>query len=269
MGNKVVKCPTGFESSGPLMCAIPCPTEKGFTYQVQNGEPSCAYNGGEPRVPLKRLMGIMVEPTASSSATLADVRRIDPNLHSAYVAEQQRFNSEIAIAYEKIGLNSKVRDAFQALQDAENVRDQAPEAYQAARIRYYKLTKGDKWVDQERERIAKSEVDPAIQKYVNTQTTLETQAQQQARTMDIVNGVKDKVLSMRDELKYSVGAFSKQMEQVKNQIQLERRKEKEDTYGWIGTLLNVLLFVAFAFVLFRLFRRVTAPLVEPSIMRPY
>jgi hypothetical protein len=83
--------------------------------------------------------------------------------------------------------------------------------------------------------------------------------EQQTRTIDVVNGVKDKLLSVQDELETSVNAFSRQINGLKNMINMEREKqveEKKNIYGWIGIFLNILLVVAILFAIITIVRSI-------------
>jgi hypothetical protein len=99
---------------------------------------------------------------------------------------------------------------------------------------------------------------------------LQTRINQQQRTVDVVNGLKDKVLSMRDELKYSVSTFGKQLNDLKSQIEMQRRldtKTKETPYEWLDIFINLVLVLASLAVLFVLYRRFkrSSPAPAPQI----
>ena len=87
-----------------------------------------------------------------------------------------------------------LKDAFSALQEAENIRDKSPQAYQDARIRYYTLLKGDDWVEEEKKRVLVSEVGPKVSSYMTSYYDMLRRTNQQRRTMDAVKAVKDKML---------------------------------------------------------------------------
>jgi undecaprenyl pyrophosphate phosphatase UppP len=86
-----------------------------------------------------------------------------------------------------------------------------------------------------------------------------------------VNGIKDKVLSLRDDFKYSVNTFGDQIERVKTQIAIENRtREKEDvdrSSAWINIILNVLLVAVLAYAAYVLVRKVFFPrrFVAPAV----
>lgn len=260
MGN----CPSGSRfrlSPTGMGCVVQCPADKGFEPRVVAGKPACVYKSNPAyRVGLQPLTMIFPQgqPNAKQTTTMEELKQSNPDLYARYKEEEERFDKEFAVVHGNIEKQTRVRDAFAALQAAENVRDQNPQAYQDARTRYYTLVKGDAWRDEERERIARAEALPKAMKFKEEAGDLQTRINQQQRTVDVVNGLKDKVLSMRDELKYSVSTFGKQLNDLKSQIQMQRRLDtqaKETPYGWLDIFINLVLVLASLVVLFVLYRR--------------
>jgi hypothetical protein len=185
--------------------------------------------------------------------TVASLQSTNPTLYSAYKAEQERVIQEIAIIDEKIGKSKKMRDAFARLQDAENARDRAPDAYQQARTAYYTLLKGESWRQEEKNRIAKAEVDPLITQYRSSRDAAKKEFDAQRQTIDVVNGLKDKVLTLKDEVKYAATTLKDQVEKVQNQINKERRGRQKETvisfWSWLDTLMNVVIVAALLYAI--------------------
>jgi hypothetical protein len=266
MGNK---CPSGFQlnPSVPGQCVIQCPENKGFTFKVVDGVPHCVYaTQPDIKISLKGLPAV----TLRRGEPMPPIERIqDPGMPAPpYKVEWDRFQKEFPIVYQKVDTQRKINDAFKALQDAENVRDQSPQAYQEARVRYYTLTKGDSWLQEERARIARAEVDPAIQRFQQLRDENLRRLRQQQTTRDVVTNVKDKVVGLRDELKYSVDTFQKQIGDIKNQINLENRKRKTEeptvsTAERINWFLNVALILLLCIAVYMLFRKLRGP-VQPK-----
>jgi len=182
-----------------------------------------------------------------------------------YLAEINRFNSDLAIANAKIDADLKLQTAFKTLQDAENVRDQAPDAYNQARVAYYTLLKGDTWINEEKNRIAQSEAQPIVNQYVNRYSIAANQSNQTRSTISLVNSVKDKMLSIQDDMQYSVDAFQRQVGDIKNQINIERKKKQEDMVNggdWIEILLNFIIVFALIAAIFYVYKAVTR--VQPT-----
>ena len=68
-----------------------------------------------------------------------------------------------------------------------------------------------------------------------------------------------KVLSLKDDFKYSVSTFSDQLEKVKIQLNMENRSrmkdEKDQTWTWVNLLLNVLLIAVLLYAVYTFVRR--------------
>lgn len=237
------QCPSGFRpvANG---CASDCPADKGFEFRTENNQPRCVYKDA-PSNFVNLLPIQMIYGNTSSTSTVESLRNSNPSMYAAYISEQERVNQEIAIIDEKIGKGKKMKDAFARLQDAENARDEAPDAYQQARTMYYTLLRGETWKDEEKNRIAKAEVDPMITHYRNSKESAMKEFDAQRKTIDVVNGVKDKVLSLKDEVTYAATTLKDQVEKVQNQINKERRGRQQETtvsfWTWLDTLMNVVI----------------------------
>lgn len=267
MGNTLARCPTGFQSSPSTVfkCVYSCPETQGFILQSVDGNPHCVYkNNVQYKLPLTQADAVFLDNKDTAPLTLERVKQINPEVYNQYKTAKDNFNRDYPVLYQSIDKEIKLADAFKALQDAENARDQSPQAYQEARVRYYTLLKGDTWKTEEKDRIAKAEVEPAVTRFQQLRDQAMAQIQQQQVTKDVVTGVKDKVVNLRDELKYSVDTFGKQITDIKNQIQMQNQKRltekvKTSPTEWIDWLLNglivVLLVAGVLLVLSRLRRR--------------
>lgn len=299
-----------YHPTNDKLCIPKCPAEKGFELRMKDGTPACVYTK-DPSVyiRLNPTSGFTTFPVArdtleSLSAQISDenvakyksllykdtrytpekrdkeLKEVDGRVNEGkqWIAEQKamqgKFNEELAIAYETIDKPIKIQGAFKKLQDAENVRDEAPESYQQARVHYYTLVKGKTWEAEEKERIAKAEVNPAVKKYETGIQELKTRMDQQQKTIDIAKSVQDKVLSLRDEFRYSVNTFGKQMDEIKNQINIRRQTHRDQTtetsmMDWFDIFLNVMLvlvLVAGGYVVYR--KMIVTPL-QQNVYTPF
>jgi hypothetical protein len=267
MGNV---CPGGFVLNPvqPFTCVIQCPAEKGFVFEMVNGKPTCAYKDNVSlNVPLTPIPGLMKRADGVLNGNTA-----------AFDAEKTAFDTAFPVVYAKVDKKQSLDAAFRALQDAENVRDQSPQAYQDARTRYYTLLKGEDWKNEEAQRIARAEVKPVVTSYQSKITDIQNQSQQQKRTIDIIQGVKDKLLSAKDDLSTSVKTFQKQIDVLKNQIQVERHAtvEAESTsWSYLDLALNILIFFILlgliAFVvrkMSKVMRTEATPQLNLNVLRP-
>ena len=247
-------CPSPFQNIGNNTCLVRCPSGLNLSLRNDNGQYSCVYNPDNRYKVNLVPVGALQQPIFS----LSRAERTNPELVQDFVEERNRYNNELGIVYSTIEKEKKVNDAFKRLQSAENARDAAPEAYQIARNAYYTLVKGQGWLAEERERIAKAEVAPEAQKYREAVNTANARSEEQQKTIEIANGLKDRVLSLKDDFKYSVNTFSDQLEKLKIQINMENRareKEKDNTWAWIDTILNVLLVAVLVYAVYTFVRR--------------
>ena len=271
MGNA---CPSGFVDS-PTGCVYNCgQSDSSFTVFAAGAQPKCVYRTDTTQSFVLNPVGKMPLQNKSGTfarTTLAELRTVDPTLFQQYQAEEARAKQELAVLAEKVGKERRVKDAFQRLQDTENARDQAPDAYQKARIDYYTLVKGDGWLAEERARVVKSEVDPIIQKYQNEYVALTAQLNQQTQAYDTMRGIKDKVFRVKDDLTYSADVLMGQVQKVRSQITLDRRKRETgegapDWFGWVDMLLNVLLVVALIAASWFVFKKLAQKPTTPAFM---
>ena len=226
--SEFVMAPTG------NACIYPCPQQ----YQlVSDGVLSCAYQGDNTiRAQLNPVPMYEGEPSNYNDL---------PN-NQVYKDEVERFKRELAVADGKISKDSLISNAFKALQDAENVRDKSPEAYEKARVNYYTLVNGDSWAEQEKARIATVEAQPFINSYMTQFNDLDAQIKNQQSSLEVMNGIKDKVLSVKDDMMYSVMAFQRQISEIKNQMNMDKKKHVEtamQTSTWMDTLLNWIIII--------------------------
>ena len=249
------KCPLPFESAGNFSCVMSCPTERGYERRPINGGFQCVYrNDPKHSTTLNTVSAVMFEGT-----TLQQLQSTNPTAYSEFLKEKDRFTNELVILDGKIDKDTKLRDAFQKLQDAENVRDQVPDAYQQARSTYYTLKDGERWKEAEKERLLKAEVNPIVQKMVDTKNSAMRQYENQRKTVDVVNGLKDKVLSLKDEVKYAADTFKDQISKVENAIQRERklRTNKPDLniWDWFDSILNILIVASLLYVMYTMYQK--------------
>ena len=248
------KCPAPFQHAGGGSCVMPCPADKKFIRRNGVDGLKCVYQPDNTKtVPL-----VSIGTTIFDGRRLEDLQRVNPTEAAPFTTERDRFRQELTTLYANIGKDQKIADAFKDLQAAENARDQSPGAYQTARTAYYTLVKGPEWINEERTRIGAAEVAPEVEKYRTAVDAVSVRTQEQQKTIDIVNGIKDKVLSLKDDFKYSVNTFSDQLEKVKIQLNMENRSRTEEmdtTWTWVDVGLNALLVSVLLYAVYMFARR--------------
>ncbi len=265
------KCPTPFESMSMFTCVMPCPTDKGYERRATPQGMRCVYKA-EPKysVQLNTVASVVFEGT-----TLNDLQKANVQAYSGFLKERDRFIGELAITDGNIDKDTKVGAAFKRLQDAENVRDKAPDAYQQARSAYYTLVKGEKWIEEEKERLLKAEVEPIAKQFQDQRNSTLRQFETQRKTIDVVNGLKDRVLSLKDAMKYSADTFNEQLDKVQTAINMERRDRDSPTvvraWDWVDTILNIIIVAALLYVGWMIIKKVwlRRPVVtQTTIIQP-
>jgi len=263
------QCPSSFRGGGGFTCVSECPVDRGFDFQSAAGQPRCVYTK-DPKVFVNLSP---IEAVGNGGKTIAnlkveDIKEIDPSLYSKYNSEHTRVSEELAILYEKIDKEQKLKDAFDRLQDAENARDQAPDAYQQARSNYYTLKDGETWIQREKQRVLKAEVEPVAKQLLDSKRKVVQQYENQRKTVDVVNGLKDNVLSLKDEMKYAADTFQDQLDKVKDAINRERRGRVKETdvsiWDWLDTVFNIAIIGALLYVIYILYKKFSAPPTQPA-----
>lgn len=105
--------------------------------------------------------------------------------------------------------------AFKAFQDAARNRDSDPDEYEAAKMRYYFLTKGPEWWQQEKQKIASNKLDPVIAEYRDIFSSLENEANVQRGYTDSIELIKNKQSNIKSEAEKQTSFFDKLLEEQK------------------------------------------------------
>ena len=111
--------------------------------------------------------------------------------------------------------------AFKAFQDAARNKDKDPETFEAARMRYYFLTKGPAWFKQEKKRISSEKIDPIIADYRDIYTSLQAEEEIQRGYTDSIEVIKNKQEKIKDSTVKQSSFFDKL---------LDTEKMKKSTY---------------------------------------
>lgn len=257
-------CPSEFilQPNG-ASCVLQCPTAKNYEMTSSGGIFSCTHTSDKSIS--VQLMPVPIYPYFEQVGPIRKpLRAYEPNLSykmlpnkQVYQNEVDRFASAIAIADEKISRNDKLNTAFRSMQDAENARDIAPDAYQTARVAYYTLLKGDTWINEEKNRVANAEAQPVINNLLDKYKSLQYTRSRQQAVIDSMNNVKQSVLGVKDDLDFSVSNFQRHLEDIKNQINKDKRDQDiqlAKATSWIEVLLNWLIVLASLIAIFFLGR---------------
>jgi hypothetical protein len=264
------QCPSTFAPYQGA-CVRECPDSQ-FTFLTSNNQPRCvSTTDSTKQVNLKPVTTLLLE-NGKPLPTMESLRQSDPGRYALYKTESDRVDAELQVILSEVDKKKQIDDAFKALQQAENVRDESPEAYGKARLAYYTMVQGPEWVEIEKQRVAKVEVEPEISKYRMSFDSLTSRQQNQQRTQDIMRSVQEGVLTMKDDVEYTTGIFKEQIDNLKNEINIERRgrekpvSQEGDFYKWVDALLNLFIIAGLiyaVFVLWKKLRPVSPPTYAP------
>ena len=249
------ECPVNFVPYQGA-CVRQCPTAA-FEFVMDNNQPRCVLRYDNTKTVNLTPVSAVPRQQGEPLPTVESLRTSDPTRYAVFKTESDRVSARIAIIRDELDKNRQVEDAFKELQRAENIRDESPEAYQQARTNYYTLLQGPTWVEGEKQRVAKVEVDPLAAQYRDSYNSLASRQKNQQRTQDIMKSVKDGVLTLKDDFKYTTSIFKDQIENLKNQINIERRgREKVEVdgssafYKWVDALFNLFIIAGLFYAIF-------------------
>lgn len=257
-------CPSEFTlHPNGVACVVKCPTAKNYEMTSSGSMLFCTHTADKTAT--AALMPVPTYPYYEQTGPYRISGRVyEPDLtykmlpnKRVYQNEIDRFSNEIAFADGKISKNDKLNTAFRSMQDAENARDTAPDAYQQAKVAYYTLLKGDTWVNEEKNRVANAEAQPVINNLIDKYKNLQYTRSRQQAVIDSMNNVKKSVLGVKDDLDFSVSNFQKHIEDIKNQINKDKRDQDiqlSKATTWIEVLLNWLIALASLIAIFFLGR---------------
>jgi len=269
MGNQQFKCPAETTyGAAPLSCVMACPD--GFELRMVEGAQRCV-SKVEPEVSvhLTALSAVPRDLNDHSSFSISDLQESHPDQYTRYSAEKTRFTDEMTIAKGQVSHDAEVAAAARALQTVE-----PGAATDAAKARYMELTSSPDTAAYAADRAASAAAQKEVDRFISEYQFLANQSMQQQGTLDLITGVKDKLLTVKDDMEFSVGTFGKQVDDIRNQININKRKrEQAMDYGkWLSMALNVAIVAALLFAIFvfgrKAFQRSNLPPSTPSMGAP-
>lgn len=255
MGNIQFKCPSDtVYGAAPLSCVIACPPT--YDLRMVDGSQRCV-NKVDPDATIHLVPQAAVARKMDDRQifSISELKDSNPDAYYRYVAEQERFDKEKEKADAQVSHKAQVDAAARDVLAANG-------ADEAANARYSSLTDDPNALNVMYENQIRKDTDRFISEY----QFLNNQVLQQQQTLDLVNGVKDNIGTVKDDLEYSVGTFSKQISDIRNQININRKTHEQALdYGkWLGIGLNVLIVLALLYLLFTVGRRAMKGATLPS-----
>ena len=252
MGNQQFKCPSETTPGpAPLSCVMMCPD--GFELKTVEGGPRCV-SKDDPEVSIH----LIAQPAVSrpiDDHSLFSIKDLAsrPDASARYTAEFERFNKEKTIAIGNIDHSKQVKAASAAVLAAAG-KDQA--TVDSAAAKYLEVTGDSDAAAYTINRGIKTELNKSTSRFVDEYQFLSNQSKQQQNTMDLISSVKDNLFTVKDDLEFSVGTFDKQISDIQNQININKRKHEQavDYGSWLMMGLNISIVIALLFAVFELGR---------------
>lgn len=255
MGNAQFKCPTEtVYGAAPLSCVMACPPA--YELRMVEGAQRCV-NKVDPdaTIHLVPQAAVMRPFDDHSLFSIEDLRKSNVDAFIRYSAEQARFSEDQEKADAQVSHKAQVDAAARDVLAA-NGGDEA------ANARYSSLTDDPNAVNV----MYANQIKKDTSRFISEYQFLNNQVLQQQQTLDLVNGVKDNIGTVKDDLEYSVGTFDKQISDIRNQININRKTHDQALdYGkWLGIGLNVFIVLALLYLLFTVGRRAMKGATLPS-----
>jgi len=264
MGNQQFKCPSEtVYGAVPMTCVMSCPSA--YELRMVDGAQRCVHRvDPSATVQLRAQPAVGRDKDDNSSFTIESLKTKDPDAYSRYSAEQTRFNRELKDTNARVDRQAEIDEA-----ERDVVAAAGTAAQETANQRYLELTNTPDVV----QAMHRSKIESDVNEFINEYQFLNAQMNQQQQTLDLVNSVKDNLLTVKDDMEYSVGTFSKQISDIRNQININRKSHQlANDYGrWLSVGLNVFIVLALIFLLFTVGRQATKSFTTsstPAAVRP-
>jgi hypothetical protein len=128
-----------------------------------------------------------------------------------------------AVDDEKIRHEKEVQKAYEFYTSALRNKDKEPEIYEGARVRYFALTKGDGWLQQEKKKVQAEKLDPEIDKYRQQYTMLKGEADVQKGYTDSIANIRDKQSALKESASGNIDFLGNLLEEKEAKLSAYNR----------------------------------------------
>lgn len=112
---------------------------------------------------------------------------------------------------------AEIAGAYKQFMAAARTRDQDPDGFSSARMRYYGMKNGDDWMKQERSRVLKQQIEPAVAKYAAMYNELEKQVEIQKAYSESSEIIRDQQSNLKSNYNNKTSYFGKLLRQEEHQ----------------------------------------------------
>jgi hypothetical protein len=252
MMNQQFKCPMEATPNpgAAFTCVMSCVDPSGrdnFELRLVGGSPRCV-SKDDPDISVHLLPIPQVQRSDTNPFSISSLASTDQEAHLRYTKEFDRFKAEMAVAHGNIDRDKQIKAASDAVLAAAG-KDQA--TVDAAAANYLAVTGNSDAAAYTVDKGIQSDLDTTTSRFVEEYQFLMNQSNQQQDTLDLITSIKDNLFSVKDDLEYSVTTFDKQIADIQNQINKNKRiHEQAVDYGaWMMFGLNIGIVLALLYTI--------------------
>lgn len=128
-----------------------------------------------------------------------------------------------------------------SLQNAEKTKSSDPQGYEQARINYYSLKDGQGWLRQEKERLAKDEVQPVLTKLSQEYNSLKAQLNQKSDANEYAKMTKAQQITEESQSDF----LTRELQKVSDRVDVSQRLSElgggQFKSSWMPIILDVII----------------------------
>lgn len=155
--------------------------------------------------------------------------------------------------------NKKVEGLRTALQSKSLTKDTDPMGYQQARIAYFTEVEGQDWLEKEKERIRRDEIEPVMSSYRTQFDSLKDDNKSQSVFANLMNALKSDQTANDEEMRYLNKRFQQESDKARVLNRLNELNPQETQIihkkSYLPTIIDVILAVLGIFIVYSLYRK--------------
>jgi hypothetical protein len=158
----------------------------------------------------------------------------------------------------------KTLDGLKAALDAKSAtRDQDPEGYEQARINYYTALKGQGWLAEEKNKIAKRDIEPVVSAYTTEFKNLTEQKKNQAVFVNLMSTLKADEENDAENLKYMKHQANENADKARVLNRMNQLSTPDDTSDF-PILIDIILAVLGLYIVYKLYTKFVSGASTPT-----
>lgn len=141
-----------------------------------------------------------------------------------------------------------------------------PQAYEDARMKYFTLKDGQTWLHNEKDRIAREQVQPIVNEYSQKIQKLQAELDAYSKNSDVLGMLKASEVGDEEETRY----MHNQLLLEKDKVGVARRLSQLDdplfSFSWMPLFLNIVIAVSVIAIIYYIYIGKLTGLVAPNTL---